>query len=244
MSAPTPIPIAEREPVFPCWLWHRGNHLMQAGWHHSETMIKSLLPAPDHTHWLPDSPAAPNTTFGKGITTGSSRPAPKTGIDHDADSGLPDAENPGRKTEPSAQSAAPDVAALARELVAKMRNESILRDSNEADNRAIAILTPTLATLAAERDAAVRATTDAALDVIAVSQELAEQINENGALTAALSTAREREGKLREAVEQVFEELDGRYDGAPDSKTHWMASHLERLRALLTPPDAGTEEKR
>ena len=51
MSTPITHRIADKAPEFPCWLWHRGNHLTNPGWYDSRTMIQSWLPAPDHTHW-------------------------------------------------------------------------------------------------------------------------------------------------------------------------------------------------
>ena len=138
--------------------------------------------------------------------------------------------------------AAPDVAALAEKLAMffqrYLSNRGLVQRSDKYGSASLVeagelakelfvVLTPALAALTAERDAAVRATTDAALDVIAVSQELAEQINENGALTAALATAREREGKLREALEDARRMILTNLDAAQLRKCSEDFAHVQ-----------------
>lgn len=39
--------------------------------------------------------------------------------------------------------------------------------------------------------------------------------------------------ELLDASIAIFNELDGRYDGAPDSRTLWMGEHLDRLRRAI-----------
>ncbi len=48
-----PYKISEREPVFPCWLWH-----VAASWIWSSREIQNA----NITHWHPDQPAAPTVT--------------------------------------------------------------------------------------------------------------------------------------------------------------------------------------
>jgi hypothetical protein len=38
---------------------------------------------------------------------------------------------------------------------------------------------------------------------------------------------------LYEALKAVYLELDGRYDGAPDSRVLWMGEHITRISAAL-----------
>jgi hypothetical protein len=39
--------------------------------------------------------------------------------------------------------------------------------------------------------------------------------------------------EMYEALNEIFNELDGRYDGAPDSRVLWMGEHITRIRAAL-----------
>lgn len=39
--------------------------------------------------------------------------------------------------------------------------------------------------------------------------------------------------RMAEALKEIWMELDGRYDGAPDSRVLWMGEHITRIRALL-----------
>lgn len=45
--------------------------------------------------------------------------------------------------------------------------------------------------------------------------------------------------EMLEASREIFLELDGRYDGAPDSRTLWMGEHLTRLRAAIAKAEGG-----
>ena len=38
---------------------------------------------------------------------------------------------------------------------------------------------------------------------------------------------------LMHALQYLHDDLDGRYDGAPDSKTLWMGEHVETLSQIL-----------
>ena len=50
-----PIPISEREPVFPCWIFNPNSDKGRGMWFH---MLENRLCLTD-THWLPDQPVAP-----------------------------------------------------------------------------------------------------------------------------------------------------------------------------------------
>ena len=39
--------------------------------------------------------------------------------------------------------------------------------------------------------------------------------------------------EMYEALNEIFNELDGRYDGAPDSRVLWMGEHITHIRAAL-----------
>jgi hypothetical protein len=49
--------------------------------------------------------------------------------------------------------------------------------------------------------------------------------------------------KLRRAALAILDELEDRYDGAPDSDVLWMGDHIRELREALTPvDDRGNEQ--
>lgn len=69
-SSPTPTPAYKRitpdcQPVFPCWVWHSGNHLMRPEWTHSSQLVQSLAVSPYTTHWHPDQSIAPTCVPGE-----------------------------------------------------------------------------------------------------------------------------------------------------------------------------------
>lgn len=68
----------EDQPVFPCWLWHRGNHLMPAQWQHSSQLIQSLAISPYTTHWHPDSLVAPEPLIRAALSPGNATPVGAT----------------------------------------------------------------------------------------------------------------------------------------------------------------------
>jgi hypothetical protein len=49
----------------------------------------------------------------------------------------------------------------------------------------------------------------------------------------ALMDARAEADRLREALQAVYDDLDDRYDGAPDSLTKWMSHHIAAIHAVL-----------
>jgi len=59
MNNQTAYLIKEREPEFPCWLYHAGNDMFPRGWNHSSEFIQKYAVSPYTTHWLPDSPDKP-----------------------------------------------------------------------------------------------------------------------------------------------------------------------------------------
>jgi hypothetical protein len=53
-----------------------------------------------------------------------------------------------------------------------------------------------------------------------------EEAKANAHLIAAAPT-------MFEALQAIFEDLDGRYDGAPNSPTLWMGEHITRIAQAL-----------
>lgn len=63
----------DNQPVFPCWLWHSGNHLMKAQAQHSNQLIEALAVSPYTTHWHRDQPTAPTAQPEQPAATGTPR---------------------------------------------------------------------------------------------------------------------------------------------------------------------------
>ena len=51
---------------------------------------------------------------------------------------------------------------------------------------------------------------------------------------ARLSAITDSHERLVRICRNIQDELADRYDGAPDSKTHWMATHLNALEIALS----------
>ena len=66
----------------------------------------------------------------------------------------------------------------------------------------------------------------------ATMRELREAQTKVAALEAKLAA-------LKDVLQEVREALEDRYDGAPDSRTLWMGSHLNAIEnALISAPAA------
>ena len=245
-DAAAPIPIAEREPVFPCWLWELRGDLPAGGWWDRLVVPPNFEQGRRFTHWLPDRPVAP-----------TARPEQPAAVEPVwcAMCGNWGDHGSGTCPELHPQPEAPDVAALAKALAKKIVTAHwpyVARDSQREAITA-ALLTPALSALVSERDAAVKARDEwerkfnFADNCKVHSEELRVQCE------AALTAARERAAKaqhaehhertLREAAEKqvpayirdLAERFRGRMKQSADAALARIKARGTTLRAGLDP---------